>query len=41
LQFLKILCEVLPPGPEGGTRALFTKTRGVPGKEGGGVYFHR
>jgi hypothetical protein len=35
-QFLKILCEVPPPGPEGGTRARFAKTRGVPGKEGGG-----
>jgi hypothetical protein len=37
LQFLKILCgEVLPPGPEGGTRALLQKNRGVRGKKGGG-----
>jgi hypothetical protein len=36
-QFLKILCEVPPPGPEGGTRALFAKTLRVPGKEGGGT----
>jgi hypothetical protein len=35
-QLLKILCEVLPPGPVGGTRALLQKHRGVPGKEGRG-----